>query len=86
MHKTKHAFRWKICYSLGSECHYKAFVLGTHFVNHIVPTFSSLDLFITRVPDGVIHHLIYSKVIICRGRVVKFCRITLQETLQSMIS
>lgn len=89
MHKAKHALHWKktIHYSLGNKCHhYKDFVLGTHFVNIIVPTFSSLDLFITRVLDGVIHHLIYSKVIICRGRMVKFCHVMLQVTLQSEIS
>lgn len=71
----------KICYSLGNQYrHYKAFVLGTHFVNFIILTFSPLDVLITRVPDGVIRYLIYSKVIICRGRMAKFCDIVLQVT------
>lgn len=44
----------KVCYSLSNECHhYKAFALSTHFVNYIVPTFSSLESCVTGVPDGV---------------------------------
>lgn len=75
----------KISYSLGNQyCHYKAFVLDSHFVNFIVLTLSPLDMFITRVPNDVVHYLIYSRVIICRGRMAKFCHV-LQVTSGIMV-